>query len=306
MESNKLKCSVKNGLVALLITLSPFYFPGCSKQSSENVNKNSTQTSKSPSLVDKLRAPVPKGWTSQTRKVEVATPQGDESRNITYYKWGNYGIEFVLIPSGEFMMGNDRSYENEGPAHRVRITKPFYMGAYEITQAQYFEIMGANPSRFQRGGDYPVDNVEDNAAMHFGSRLSDKLGMVVRLPTEAEWEYACRAGSTTKFYFGNDRLEKEKYTRILDVYDEPHSIGWFKPNAGGLYDMHGNVFEWCSDQYDKEYYKHGPVDDPRGPEKNHDRPGTWRGVESSNRGYSGCGWGTPHGLRIVVAPLEKK
>ena len=214
---------------------------------------------------------APAGWTSETRRVSVATPEGGQEREIGYYR-NSLGMEFVLIPSGEFMMGSPDDEEgrfgNEGRVHKVRITKPFFLGAYEVTQAQWQAVMGNNPSDF-RGNDRPVEEVSWNDCQEFVSKLCAKEGAArksYRLPTEAEWEYACRAGSRTRFYGGDDDSDLGK----IGWYGgnsggETHDVGQKAPNAFGLYDMSGNVWEWCQDWFDSGYYGKSSRADPKGP-----------------------------------------
>ena len=173
-------------------------------------------------------------------------------------------LEMVQIPGGSFMMGSplgEKERDNdESPQYRVTV-KPFYMGRYEVTQAQYQAIMGKNPSRF-KGEKRPVENVSWNNVVEFCKQLSQKTERTYRLPSEAEWEYACRAGTSTPFYFG------ETITPDLVNYDgnfpygsapkgkyreQTTNVGTFPPNAFGLYDMHGNVWEWCQDTWHDNY-----------------------------------------------------
>ncbi|MGI9468848.1 MAG: formylglycine-generating enzyme family protein [Rubripirellula sp.] len=168
------------------------------------------------------------------------------------------GMEFKLIPAGTFIMGEGDQ------AHEVTLTKPFKMGVREVTQAQYEQVMGVNPSKY-KGADNPVETVTWDDAIEFCRRLSElpaekAAGNVYRLPTEAEWEYACRAGTTTKYSFGDNESDLSGYGRYLDNYGGTHHpVGSKQPNAWGLYDMHGNVWEWCQDW--KEDYPEGAVTD---------------------------------------------
>jgi formylglycine-generating enzyme required for sulfatase activity len=184
-------------------------------------------------------------------------------------------MKLVYIPPGELTMGSPDSEKNreidEGPQHKVRISKGFYMGIYEVTQAQCQAVMGSNPSSFQ-SDDLRVKPVSGygpaswNDAVEFCSRLSQKEGKGYRLPTEAEWEYACRAGSTTRFCYGDRDKSLGDYAWYRNNSGgRIHPVGQKKPNAFGLYDMHGNVQEWCSDWYDAGYYSQSPVDNPKGP-----------------------------------------
>ena len=170
-------------------------------------------------------------------------------------------LEMVSIPSGTFQMGEEPDqYDQAQPIHQVTV-KSFFMGKYPITQEQWQGVMGNNPSDF-KGAKRPVENVSWQDAMEFCAKLSQKTGKNYRLPSEAEWEYACRAGTTTRFHFG------ETITPDLVNYDgrcpyasEPKGlfrqeitlVGSFPPNAFGLYDMHGNVWEWCSDRWHDNY-----------------------------------------------------
>ena len=176
------------------------------------------------------------------------------------------GMEFKLIPAGTFTMGDASGWDNETP-HEVTLTKPFKMGVHEVTQAQYEQVMGVNPSKF-KGADNPVETVSWYDAIAFCRRLSalpteKAAGNVYRLPTEAEWEYACRAGTNTKYSFGDDASDLEQYA----WYDEnsgkeTHAVGGKLPNAWGLYGMHGNVHEWCQDWYGD--YPSGSLTNPTG------------------------------------------
>ena len=199
------------------------------------------------------------------------------------------GMTLVGIPAGEFMMGSPDSasyaHSNEKPQHRVRITKPFYLGAYEVTQGQYEKVMGKNPSFKKSGPDAPVEGVSWDDAQEFCRKLSElagekEAGRRYRLPTEAEWEYACRAGSAEKYCYGGDGSRLGDYAWYSNNSDGmTHQVGQKKPNAWGLYDIHGNVWEWCVDWYGSGYYAISPMDDPAGP------------ATGSYRVGRGGGWG---------------
>ncbi len=180
-------------------------------------------------------------------------------------------MDFVSIPAGEFMMGSPASEvgreDYESPQHRVKVPA-FFMGKYQVTQAQYQAVMGSNPSNF-KGTKRPVKQVSWNACQEFCQQLSQKLGKTCRLPSEAEWEYACRAGTTTPFHFGatittdlaNFNGSDYSYASApKGIYrGETTEVGSFPPNGFGLYDMHGNVWEWCQDDY-VENYNNAPND----------------------------------------------
>ena len=257
------------------------------------------------------------------------------------------GMKLVLIPAGEFMMGSAESAEStaayfnsnysmdlkgdfftaEHPRHRVRITRPFYLGTYHVTRGQFRQFVDdasyqtdaekdgkggygyasegrwehkpeytwRNPG-FEQTDEHPVVNVSWNDAVAFCQWLSRKDGAIYRLPTEAEWEYACRAGTTTRWWCGDDAeglaqianvadgTAKEKFPywpstiRASDGYVFTSPVGSFRPNAFGLYDMHGNAWQWCADRYDGKYYERSPVDDPTGPKSGPSRVlrgGSW-------------------------------
>jgi formylglycine-generating enzyme required for sulfatase activity len=208
--------------------------------------------------------------------------RGQEQKVIT----NSAGMKLALIPAGSFMMGsprNEADRDDKEERHEVTISKPFYMGVYEVTQEEYVRTMaGTNKAQHRstfKGDRNPVENIEWQLAQAFCDQLSSrpeegKAGRRYRLPTEAEWEYACRAGTKTAFHFGDSLSsklanfngnypagggEKGNYLR------KTAPVGSYPPNAFGLHDMHGNVAEWCADWYDPEYYLNSPEMDPRGP-----------------------------------------
>ena len=190
------------------------------------------------------------------------------------------GLRMVAIPAGEFAMGSEDE-ENEKPVHRVKL-KSFEMSATSVTQAQYEAIMGVNPSVHKKEGEkhgeeLPVENVSWNDAMVFCEQLTKKMNgrYTITLPTEAQWEYACRAGSDTPFHTGeNLTTDQANYDGNYPYRNHPKGlfvgkttpVGNYPPNAWGLYDMHGNVWEWCLDWYDKNYYEASKKNDPAGAE----------------------------------------
>jgi sulfatase modifying factor 1 len=201
------------------------------------------------------------------------------------------GMKLAFIPTGKFLMGSPADEPERDPSevqHEVTVTKAFYMGVHEVTQGQYLQVALIAKTKTRpifddkRGGsaDHPMENVLWSDAVNFCNLLSAKAdekqaGRSYRLPTEAEWEYACRAGTTTTFHFGKTlsakqanfngnfpfAAEKGPYLRLTA------KVGSYPPNAWGLCDMHGNVAEWCGDYFDKDYYKNSPKEDPKGPEK---------------------------------------
>ena len=174
-------------------------------------------------------------------------------------------LKMLFIPAGKFMMGSPESekgrYDDE-VQHEVTLTKPFYMGKYEITQEQWESVMGNNPSSSTKGAKLPVTNVSWLDCQEYLKKLNAKTDGGYRLPTEAEWEYACRAGTITAYSFG-DKITPKKANYNYSKIGKPVTVGSYKPNAFGLYDMHGNVWEWCEDWYGD--YPAGAVTDPKGP-----------------------------------------
>jgi uncharacterized protein (TIGR02996 family) len=216
------------------------------------------------------------------------------------------GMALVLLPPGAFLMGSPPEEKgrlrDEGPQHEVAITRPFYLGAYPVTQEEYEKVIGANPSWYSPTGGghselkgldtrrFPVEQVSWEDAVAFCRKLSElppekRWDRHYRLPTEAEWEYACRGGSreSEPFYF--ERPYPTLSSTQANFYGQrPYGIasqgpypgrttavGSYKPNAFGLFDMHGNVREWCSDWYDEICYKRSPRRDPQGPKSGHRR-----------------------------------
>ena len=236
------------------------------------------------------------------------------------------GMKLVLIPPGEFPMGSPKElieeelkaqdtpvwYKNdlpgEGPRHHVRITRPFCLGTYVVTQEEYQRVVGTNPSAFSATGQnkdrvagqdtkrYPVETVSWDDAVEFCRRLSNlpeekAAGRMYQLPSEAQWEYACRAGSTGRYGFsapGNATAREDDEKACCDYgwFDYTsgvtHAVGLKRASAWGLYDMYGNVWEWCQDWYDKDYYAKSVTDDPAGPSGEGSsrviRGGSWDGT----------------------------
>jgi len=220
------------------------------------------------------------------------------------------GIVLCLVPAGEFDMGSPSSESErddyEGPVHRVKISEPFYIGKYEVTQKEWKAVMGNNPSRW-KGDNLPVERVNRYDAHEF----CQKAGGGLRLPSEAEWEYACRAGSRTRWCFGNDENTLREYVWYTKNSEgKTHEVGTRKANEWGLYDMHGNVWEWCKDVWHDNY--NGAPNDGRAWTTGGDkscrvcRGGAWssnaRGNRSAFRLGLAPGWrGSIMGFRVVVA-----
>jgi formylglycine-generating enzyme required for sulfatase activity len=190
-------------------------------------------------------------------------------------------IDFVQIPAGTFLMGTtdaekeilaqqkvwSRFNECERPAHTVSISQPFLISKYEITQKEWKAVMGKNPSAF-KGDDLPVDSVSWNDVQQFLAKLKERSHAKYRLPTEAEWEYCCRAESTNVFGYGA-HYDPVSATNLScyawfrpDADNRTHRVGEKKPNLWGLYDMEGNLWEWCEDWYAPDYYSRSPQTDP--------------------------------------------
>ncbi len=234
------------------------------------------------------------------------------------------GMKLVYVPAGSFMMGSGSSvealsseydekqwlFEGEFPQHPVRISKGFWIGQTEVTQGQYESVMSARPwsgkAYVQEDFDNPAVYVSWDDAVEFCRRLSQKEGKTYRLPTEAQWEYACRAGAATQFSFGDSHLPLGDYAWFdgnADAVrqDYAHTAGQKKSNRWGIYDMHGNVFEWCSDYYHKGYYSNSSDVDPAGPESGISRSvrgGSWDNRASYLRCSYRAGYSTKGGLLV--------
>jgi formylglycine-generating enzyme required for sulfatase activity len=247
------------------------------------------------------------------------------------------GMEFMLVPAGKFLMGSpvaEASRRDGEDQHEVEFIRPFYLGKYEVTQAEYEAVTGDNPSWFAPGGGgaarvagrdtkrFPAEGVSWEDAVKFCEKLTAQekaLGRRYRLPTEAEWEYACRAGTATPFHFGVALSSDRANVDGTDPYggaprgpylERPAVVGSYPPNAWGLYDMHGNVWEWCADWYDSEYYRRSPKQGPPGPGSGSGRVirgGSWRSypayVRSANRASEAAnnrGGDHNHGFRVLL------
>ena len=200
------------------------------------------------------------------------------------------GMKFLLVESGEFFMGKAGCSWGENQEHLVRVTHPFHLGMLQVTQQQYDSVMDDNPSLY-RGPALPVEHLTWLQASTFAEKLSElsaekSAGRSYRLPTEAEWEFACRAGTTTDFSFGSRLLPSQanfSENAHQNTAQPTCPVGSFEPNSWGFYDMHGNVWEWCSDWFDDEYFRDSPTSDPTGPDKGTHH--VLRGGAASNAGY---------------------
>src|SRR5450432_3897045 len=234
----------------------------------------------------------------------LAQPNGPP-KNFT----NSIGTKFVWIPHGDFMMGSPKDEKERGVGetqHKVTLTKGFYMGVYLVTQEQWQAVMGNNPSQFRGEKNLPVEQVSWNDCQGFIKKLREKDKKSYRLPSEAEWEYCCRAGTTTPFYFGDTISTKQATFGKFKKGESPLKttpVGSFPANAWGLYDMHGNVWQWCQDWYGD--YPQKDVVDPQGAENGKVRVlrgGSWNqnpgGCRSAMRFWSEPGNGGGIGLRV--------
>jgi formylglycine-generating enzyme required for sulfatase activity len=203
------------------------------------------------------------------------------------------GLEMVAVPAGTFSMGSSTGEDDEGPVRQVSVDA-FLMDRYEVTQKAFEEMMGRNPSK-SKGPARPVEQASWLAAARYCNARSLREGLTpcydpetlacdfsadgYRLPTEAEWEYACRAGGEDAYSFGNGVADLGRHAWFRDnAGGETHPVGGKRPNGWGLYDMHGNVAEWCQDYYDEGYYAAGADDNPSGPAEGDERVlrgGSW-------------------------------
>ncbi len=223
----------------------------------------------SPKIIRSANEPIQRKQISQNIKI---------SQNITSLP-PDFHLEMVDIPAGKFNMGSNE-YKDEKPIHEV-IVPAFQIGKYPITQAQYQAVMEKASSSFSRNPQNPVKSVSKDDAEVFCKQLSKLTGKNYRLPTEAEWEYACRAGTETRFSFGDDESQLGDYAWFIDNSDNvTHPVGQKLPNLWGIYDMHGNVWEWCADKYHASY-----ATKPDNIKKNGSIPwGNYLGIKSSLRG----------------------
>jgi formylglycine-generating enzyme required for sulfatase activity len=210
------------------------------------------------------------------------------------------GMEFVVIPMGSFRMGGDKNLEqaedHENPIHTVRFSKPVLMGKYAVTQAQWSAVMDSNPSTF-KADLRPVESISWHDAQDFIQALNTREDThAYRLPTEAEWEYAARAGSASAYSFGSEAVRLAEFAWYKkNARNQTHPVGQLAPNAWGLYDMHGNVHEWCQDWFERGYYSQSPSQSPSGPKE---------GLAKSLRGgdWGSEGWYCRSASRSLSSP----
>ncbi len=258
--------------------------------------------------------------TSAAEQKEAGGTAKSPPKELTVDLGNGVKLEMVLLPAGEFLMGSPDSDKDaapfEKPQHRVRITKPFYMGKYLVTQEQWEAVTGDNPSHF-KGPKNPVEQVSWDDCQQFLGKLNAKPAAGAgkfQLPTEAQWEYACRAGSKTRYCFGDGESKLGDYAwYAANSGSKTHPVGEKNPNAWGLYDMHGNVWEWCQDWWKDGYYAKSPMDDPTGPTEGSGRVfrgGSWhdraRDCQSARRyRHWPVNRGNHMGLRVSLVPADK-
>ena len=278
--------------------------------------------------------PPPQSPASKPPPLAVAPFDADQAKRhqqawakylgVPVMKTNSIGMKLVLIPAGQFRMGAGQldRITDEHPQHEVRITKLYYLGAHEVTQGEWERVMGSKPwsgeTYVKEGPDYATSYVSWENAQEFCKRLSGKEGTTYRLPTEAEWEYACRAGTKTKYGFGDDESLLGEYAWYGDNAGNKageeyvHRVGQKKPNPWGLYDMHGNVLEWCADWYDT--YSQDRTEDPTGPSMGLGRVlrgGSWGltawHCRSAHRTILGPSYRHGYlGFRVVAVPSSKQ
>jgi len=246
------------------------------------------QAASAPDPVAPMKPPLP------VSVPELSTSASDDSSRLV----NSLGMTFVRIASGEFRMGSTDGASDERPVHTVRISQPFYLGIHAVTQGQWEAVMGDNPSRFMGDLNRPVEMVSWEDVQAFIGQLNAREGHALyRLPTEAEWEYAARAGSTTAYCFGDDPRRLGEYAWYSEnAGGQIHPVGQLQPNTWGLYDMHGNVWEWVQDWYGK--YTAEPVTDPQEP-----AAGSLRVLRGGSWGFVARGCRSAY--RLVGAPVNR-
>ncbi len=247
----------------------------------------------------------PSAQTRSSKNVQYASASSKKGDTFTD---PTTGMEFVFVPGGCFRMGSNDGDSDEKPVHEVCVDD-FYIGKYEVTQEEYNRITGSNPARFKNGFRYPVEQVSWNDTQDFIRTLNGKSGRRYRLSTEAEWEYAARSSGKNEKYSGENSVDE--FAWYLDNSGgKTHQVGMKSPNGLGIYDMSGNVWEWCQDWYDSDYYSKSPKKNPEGPGSGSSRVsrgGSWSGrsvgVRSANRYGFGPSFRDSYlGFRLVLRP----
>ncbi len=282
----------------------------------QEANASGQEPGKKPKL---LEASFPKGEATEAQSMWA------KYLGLEVNSENSIGLKLVLIPPGKFEMGSPESEKFHGGdelQHTVTISRPYLLGVTEIGQRQWKDVMGTEPWNgevyVKSGDEFPATNVSWDDVVEFCQKLSEKEGKKYRLPTEAEWEYACRCGSEAAFSFGEDEsklLEFAWYDKNASEVDGmyAHQVGKKLPNAFGLFDMQGNAEEWCQDWYSSRYYENSPSVDPSGPANDSPkgfiggrvlRGGSWGGssilCRSANRASSGPGYRVgDRGFRVV-------
>ncbi|MFK7948277.1 MAG: SUMF1/EgtB/PvdO family nonheme iron enzyme [Saprospiraceae bacterium] len=223
---------------------------------------------------------IPEKTTTKPTIKKTIIPNKIQTDKIILYQADNFAHQMVRVQGGTFQMGSTKGKSNEKPVHTVKL-KSFSISKYEITQKQWREIMGKNNDNYHKNCDNcPVDNVSWKDANNFIQTLNKKIGRNYRLPTEAEWEYAARGGQKSKnFTFAGSNNINDVAWYSKNSNRKTYKVGSKRPNELGLYDMSGNVYEWCSDWYDKNYYKNSPTSNPKNTNSNNRyhvlRGGSW-------------------------------
>jgi formylglycine-generating enzyme required for sulfatase activity len=222
------------------------------------------------------------GGSAQTRRLGFVFPQGsiqwqiEDDRCMKSLKLPGFEIELVRIEPGEFLMGSANVVFDESPGHRVCIGQPFYLGKTPVTQGQWKSLLGSNPSHFQVSDNHPVENVSWEDSVQFCETVSVRTGYRVRLPSESQWEYACRAGAPSEFFFSNGGPFSDDAAIPASVRQELREFAWFEDNSRqktspvgmkaanpwGLHDVIGNVWEWCQDFWHAGYVGAPKTEEP--------------------------------------------